>query len=255
MKKCERGACALLSLAVLLGLTSPLCGHLGFCLGALTVVCAGAAFWASLRIVERQKGLLYKLLRVPWFYTSTGLGIWLMAETVRLAHLALLGYMFKPSPADAVWVLGYVFLLTGLYKCSVPISSLARDAGLGSKLWVARVIPLALSVPLVAAVLAASHEAAAHGLWGVVAANALRVVMDLVLLTFSLEEIVMFYGGKMARSLALFSLGLAVMALSDLPYSVVGGYWPGNPLDALRVASYALMALGVYLYSKQPLVV
>ena len=245
----------MLFLPVLLMLISPLRGHLGFCLGALTVVCAGAAFWASLRIVERQKGLLYKLLRVPWFYVSTGLGLWLAAETVRLAHLALVGYLFRPSPADAVWMLGYVFMLVGLYRCAVPISSLANSAGLGGKLWAARLIPLALSIPLAVAVLAGSEEAAARGLWAVVAMNAMRVAMDLVLLLLSLEEMVVFYGGGMAKSLALLSLGLVAMALSDLPYSLVGGYWPGNPLDALRVASYALIALGVYSYSKQPLVV
>lgn len=251
----RRGCVFPFLLAVGVALLVPCCGHLGLYFGALTVLCAGAAFWASLKIVERQRGLLYRLLKAPWFYTSTGLGLWLTAETVRLAHLALMGYLFKPSPADAVWVLGYIFLLIGLYRCANPLSSLARNAGLGGKLWIARAIPLALSVPLVAAVLVSSHEAAAGGLWAVIAANAMRVAMDLVLLTFSLEEMVVFYGGKMARSLALFSLGLAVMALSDLPYSVVGGYWPGNPLDALRVASYALMALGIYSYSKQPLVV
>ena len=53
----------------------------------------------------------------------------------------------------------------------------------------------------------------------------------------------------------LLSIGFALLAVSDLPYSVIGGYYPGNLLDLLYVISYIVITIGIYIYSKQPTII
>jgi len=229
--------------------------HVELYVNALTVLAAGAAFWASLRVLERQKLILYELLRAPWFYISTGLGLWLAAETLWLAYIVLLGEPLELSVADIAWVLGYVFVFAGLYKGVKPLSPLLRNANLGRKMRLALGLPLLLGALLVAATLAEVPEAVAEEGLLVVIVDSLYVLLDIVLLTLSLEAMVFFWKGKFVSGPALFSLGLALLAVSDLPYFAVGGYYPGNALDLLCVVSYIVMAAGIYVYSRQPPVI
>jgi len=265
LRKCERRgsqvyyflalsvAAAVLTFSLLTLYSEPRCVELY--VNTLTVLAAGAAFWASLRVLERQKLILYELLRASWFYVSTGLGLWLAAETLWLAHIALLGEPPGLSAADIARALGYALVLAGLYKGVKPLSLLTRGAGLGYKMRLAYAIPSALGALLIAAALAEIPRAVAEeGLLAVIVGIS-YVVLDAALLTLSLKAVAFFWRGRFVGGPALLSLGLALLAVSDSPYSAVGGYYPGNPLDMLRAISYMVMAAGIYAYSRQPPVI
>jgi len=228
--------------------------HVELYVNALTVLAAGAAFWASLRVLERQKLILYELLRAPWFYISTGLGLWLVAETLWLAYILLVGEPLELSAADIAWVLGYILVFAGLYKGVKPLSSSLKST-LGHRMKLALGPPLLLGALLVAAALAEIPEAIAEEGLLVVIVDTSYVLLDMVLLTLSLEAVAFFWRGKFARGPALFSLGLALLAVGDLPYFAVGGYCPGSLLDLLYAVSYMVMATGIYVYSRRPPVI
>ena len=217
----------------------------------VTVLAAGATFWASLQVLEGQKWILYELLRAPWFYISVGLGLWLIAETVWLTYIVLLGEPLELSIADIAWVLGYVFMFAGLYRGVKPLHLLAKDTGLSRKTKLVYIAPLVLGILLIAETLAEAPRAIAEEGLPAVIMDTSYILLDVVLLTLSLETIVFFYGGKVARGLTLFSTGLALLAISDLPYFAIGGYYPGNPLDLLYIVSYMVIATGIYIYSRQ----
>lgn len=221
----------------------------------LTVLAIGAAFWASLQVLKRQKLILYELLRASWLYISTGLGLWLVAETAWLTYILLLEEPLELSVADIAWALGYAFMFAGLYRGVKPLSFLTKSTGLGHKMRLTYAIPLVLGTLLVAATLTEIPEAIAkEGLLTVVVDTS-YVLLDIVLLTLSLKAVVFFWRGRFVRGPALFSVGLALLAVSDLPYFAIGGYYPGNPLDLLCAVSYIVMATGIYVYSKQPPVI
>ena len=227
--------------------------HVELYVNALTVLAAGAAFWASLRVLERQKLILYELLRAPWFYISTGLGLWLVAETLWLAYILLVGEPLELSAADIAWVLGYILVFAGLYKGVKPLSSSLKST-LGHRMKLALGPPLLLGALLVATLAEIPEAIAEEGLL-VVIVDTSYVLLDMVLLTLSLEAVAFFWRGKFARGPALFSLGLALLAVGDLPYFAVGGYCPGSLLDLLYAVSYMVMAAGIYDYSRRPPVI
>ncbi len=224
-------------------------------LNVLAVVAAGATFWVSLRVLDRQRWILYDLLRAPWFYISTGLGLWLVAETMWLSYIVLFGEPLELSLADIAWLMGYVFIAIGLYRGVKPLSLLSREARLSHRMRLAYALPLALGVILAAATLAEVPQAIAEEGLLTVIVDTSYVLLDLLLLTLSLEGVVFFYGGRLAKGASLFSVGLALLAVSDLPYFAIGGYYPGNILDLFYVLSYVVMATGIYIYSKQPLMI
>jgi len=246
-------AAAVLTFSLLALYSEPRCVELYA--NTLTVLAAGASFWASLRVLERQKLILYEPLRASWFYVSTGLGLWLVAEALRLAHIALLGGPPGLSAADVARALGYALVLAGLYRGVKPLSLLTRGADLGYKARLAYAIPPALGAPLIAAALAEIPEAVAEEGLLTAIVGVSYVVLDAALLTLSLKAVAFFWRGRFVGGPALLSLGLALLAVSDLPYSAVGGYYPGNPLDMLRAISYMVMAAGIYAYSRQPPVI
>jgi len=224
-------------------------------LNALTVVAAGAAFWASLRVLERQRWILYELLRAPWFYISVGLGLWLTAETIWLAYIVLLGEPLEFSVAGATWLLGYVFMLVGFYRGVRPLTLLTKKTSLSRRMRVAYLASLVLGVLLLTATFTRVPGAIAEEGLATVLVDTLYVVLDLALLTLSLEGAIFLYGGRLTKGPALFSLGMALLTVGDLPYFVIGGYYPGNILDLLYVVSYIVMATGIYIYSRQPPVI
>ncbi len=225
----------------------------GACLDLLTVIASAAAFWASLRVLEKQRGILYDLLRAPWFYISAGLGLWLVAETIWFIYAAFLGRPLEVSLADSMWLSGYVSMIFGLYRGIKPLASISKDVKqVSRKVRLATVIPIALGVLLLALVITSAPREVIAKEPQVVVIDNLYMILDLVLLALTLQRVAFFYGGKVAKGPALFSLGLALMAISDMPYFVAGGYYPGNLLDLIYVISYIVIATGIYIYSKQP---
>ncbi|RLE84981.1 MAG: hypothetical protein DRJ39_02305 [Thermoprotei archaeon] len=224
-------------------------------LNTLTVLAAGAALWSSLQVMKKQKMILYRLLKTSWFYISLGLSFWLIAETLWLAYILFLGEPLKLSTADIAWTLGYFFVFLGLYKGIKPISSILKSSGLSSRMKLAYTIPLALGALLIALALAEVPEAIEEEGLITVFIDTSYVILDLLLLTLSIESVLFFYRSKITKGLYVFSIGLLLLTISDLPYFTIGGYYPGNLLDLLYVISYVVMAAGIYFYSRQPPVV
>lgn len=220
-------------------------------LNTLTVLTAGFSFWASLKVLNRQKWILYDLLKASWFYISIGIGLWLTAETIWLTYIILLGEPQELSIADLAWIFGYVFILAGLYKSVKPLYSIVKSAGLDYKTKVIYASPLVIGAILIGTTLAKIPDTLARENLLTVIVDTSYIILDLILFTLSLEATIFFYGGKAAEGNILFSTGLALLAISDLPYFVIGGYYPGNILDLLYVISYIVIATGIYVYSRQ----
>ncbi len=220
-------------------------------LNTLTVLAAGVSFWASLKALKKQKWILYDLLKASWFYISVGIGLWLTAETIWLAYIIFLGEPLKLSIADLAWVLGYVFVFAGLYIGVKPLSSIVKSVNLSYKTKIVYAVPLVIGAILIGTTLAAIPSALAEEHLLTVIVDTSYIILDLILFTLSLEIVISFYGGKVAKGHIFFSTGLALRAISDLPYFAIGGYYPGNILDLLYVISYIVIASGIYVCSRQ----
>jgi len=220
-------------------------------LNTLTVLTAGFSFWASLRVLNRQKWILYDILKASWFYISLGIGLCLTAETIWLVYIILLGEPQELSIADLAWIFGYIFIFAGLYKNVKPLYSIVKSAGLDYKTKIVYAAPLVIGAILIGTILAAIPGTLAREDLLTVIVDTSYIILDLILFTLSLEAAIFFHGGKAAKGHILFSTGLALLAISDLPYFVIGGYYPGNILDLLYVISYIVIATGIYVYSRQ----
>ncbi|GEM_PF-2531321 len=225
--------------------------HVELYLNTLTVIAVGFAFWASLRVLNRQKWILYKLLKASWFYISIGFGLWFIAETIWLTYTIILGKPLEFSIADITWLLGYIFIFAGLYRSVKPFSLLFKKTGLNHKMKLAYAIPSILGTLLIAITLVNVPEVVNEEGLTTVIVDTSYVILDLVLLTLALKALLFFNSGKISNGLTLFSTGLALLAVSDLPYFVIGGYYPWNILDLLYVISYIVIATGIYIYSRQ----
>ena len=225
--------------------------HIELYLNTSTVLAVGASFWASLKILKKQKWILYDLLKASWFYISVGIGLWLTAETIWLTYIILLGEPLELSIADLAWILGYIFILAGLYKNVKPLYSIVKSAGLDYKTKIVYAVPLVIGAILIGTILATIPGTLAREDLLTVIVDTSYIILDLILFTLSLEAAIFFHGGKAAKGNILFSTGLALLAISDLPYFVIGGYYPRNILDLLYVISYIVIATGIYVYSRQ----
>jgi len=200
----------------------------------------GAAFGSSLSILERHRRALGAISRSPWFYTSTGMGMWLVSETMGLVYAILEWSYHWLTPADLVWLIGCLVVLIGLWKGLRPLVKLVEEAGLGVLVKAVWAVSLVLGV-----VALISTAIGGAGLADV--PRVIRAALALALLALSLEGVALFYGGSAAKSMAAVSLGLVFLALGALASVFVEE-------SLLRIAGYALMAVGLYSYSKHVVV-
>ena len=230
-------------------------GNAGAYIGALTVLASAATFWSSLKVLEKQKRILYDLIRAPWLHISVGLGLWLVASTTQLVFILLAVEPPDASFADIVKMLGYSFMIAGLSRSFGSLASLAKKTYLKRRIVMAYALPITLGAVLLTISLGALPQASLQGKLASTLISTAYIILDIALFTLSLEGTAIFLGGEAAKGLTIFSAGLALLAVSHLPHITLGSYNLTYILDLINIVSNIVMATGIYLYSKQPLTI
>ena len=227
--------------------------NLGLLLNGIAVAAAAATVYAGITVIRQQKKIFGVSMRAPWFFISLGFFFWFAGEVC---------WFIEPKPchirpislADLMWVIGYVCVLYGFGSGLRPLTRLARVLG-GFKASITCAAPLLLASLLLSLMAPCLQRIFLEK--GSLAAlvDFIYVFLDIAVFTVAMEGAVFLGWRSRAKGLIIMSAGLIMLAISDIPYSLVGGYWPGNPLDLLYALSYMVIATGVYEYSRQPVVI
>ncbi len=189
-----------------------------------------------------------------WRHFSVGMALWTLAEGIWLYY----DYWQEiplpyPSISDVFWALGYVPIIVGFWwqYQSLNVSvTMPRRIVLG--LWTA--VLLVVGAFFVHPLLAVANS-------GGIAPFFLDVVymlLDIALLTALFWLVLALRGGKLAGAWRWMAFGFALLAASDVMFSVLtwhGLYYPEGETnfwsmatDYVYVMSYALAVLGLYRY-------
>ena len=212
----------------------------------IPVILLGIAVWLSFHIVSRQRFITYRLLNIPWFYVTMGLCLWFIAKNIEILYVLWLSFFSEISIADLLYLLGYVFFIIGLYRGIRFFSQVVKEVhSLKQKIKYAYIIPLLIGSLFLGTFLTNIKFILIENPI-ILILNILYFVLDLLLLMFSLEVSLIFYGGEVARGFIVLSLGLALLSLCELQYFLVGSWL----FDILYMVSHVFITLGVYTYSE-----
>jgi hypothetical protein len=185
--------------------------------------------------------------RLAWRLLGIGLVGFLLGQT----HLAFFQIVLGrpspyPSPADALFLAGYPFLLAAFWsfirayrESGFPVGSAGQHLFLGA---VAVLVFSAVAVVTLRPALTASAPALEKFLNAAYPAFDFLILIPLLIL---LRITLPFHGGRVWAIWAGLLAGMAAMCAADILYayfSTLGQSWLEPMLDALYVLSYVLMA-------------
>lgn len=218
-----------------------------------TILASMTSFYCSLKVLRRHLRVVGGVLESTWFFMSYGLGIWTVAEITFGLSRMLGGTASEFTLADVLWIAGYFLVAYSLYRLARPIQIMTRGSYLSRRIKLAYLLSAYLGGSLLILSLY-RLESAAPSIEGLDMFNLFYVALDAVLLTLSLQATIFFYYSNIWKSFLVFSLGMMLLAVGDLPYFVIGGYFPCNILDLLYSYSYLLIGLGLYIYNIQQVI-
>jgi len=191
-----------------------------------------------------------------WGFLAVGLLLWSLGEAIwAFYELVLKQELPYPCLADVVWVIGYIPLFTGLW---LRFRTLRRP-------------PPSQQLVIVLAIIAALIAlAVVFVIWPIITypeyergvekfLDALYPIGDLIVALGALFSVLALSGGTLARSWALVAAGFIMVACADIVFSYMTWneiYIHETPdllssmFDIAYYASYALMALGIYIQAR-----
>ncbi len=218
---------------------------------SLLGVVLSAALWRSFEAGE--------VSRTIWRSLTLGLALWTMGEAIwAVDQLLLNDRLGDPSPADAVWLLGYVPLSAGLFLRYRTYRIKPRT------IWHALLFTaIALMLALITLTLILPEvRSPAENHWLEHAVNTLYPMGDLLLAYLALLIVSGLAGGSLSSPWRLLAAGYLCVTLSDLlfAYAVRLGLYqtaptpapnlPSLAADWLYLASYLAIALGTYQHAR-----
>ncbi len=215
-----------------------------------TMVTAGVLLWRSF-----ARGEVLKLI---WAFLTLGMGLWAVAEVLSgYYELIAAAEVVYPSPADLLWVIGYLPLFAALL---LRFRSLrARPAGWQWGLALGIFVGLAALavVFVIGPIVADPHASLLEKVLNVV-----YPVGDLAVALIALLCMLVLVGGELSWPWGTIATGYLIMALADLLYGYAEwqGIYPAalvegrNFIAALAdvpyFASYVIVVLGVYMQAR-----
>jgi hypothetical protein len=190
-----------------------------------------------------------------WGFLAVGLLLWSLGEAIwAFYELVLKQELPYPSFADVVWVIGYIPLFISLW---LRFRTLRRTPQTGQLVVVLGifVVLVALAVVFVIGPIVTypEYEPIEKFL------DTLYPIGDLTVALGALLSVLALSGGALSRSWALIAAGFLLIACSDILFSYMTWneiYIHETPdlfsslLDITYYASYALMALGIYIQAR-----
>jgi hypothetical protein len=211
-------------------------------------VCAGGAF-ASALICLRRYGFGLRSFEAAWFFFTLGTGLWVLAEaTWALYYFVLNVPVPYPSLADFFYVGGYIPIIAGLgaYLGTFHMAMSRRRLGIAlGMIGVAAALAMSFVLPI---------EFAQSLPWSRVITDLLYPILDLVLLSFAVISLAIFYGGSIAKWWMLFGVGAGLYVFADefFLYQVANGtYYNGSIDDFVFMFGYLTFALAFYTHRKE----
>jgi len=179
-----------------------------------------------------------------WFVAKLAAGIYTLTAGVEPPY---------PSQLDAIWVLGCIFLILGLWSYTSSFKYLWLEAEEPLK----HLIPL---IPLATFFAVTTASLAAVNPFRLLSVNPLEAAMDFtytvldsILLSLATLNLLLFQRGILGRVWGLISGGVALGMLLDLlslQGLIEGWYYSGHPVEILAIWGFTLAALGANLYAK-----
>lgn len=186
-----------------------------------------------------------------WMLIGLGMAMWTAAELLWMyLEVGIGDDVPYPSPADIIWVVGYVPLIIGLFT---------GYRGLRVRLSARLRLVVALAYGVLLAALAhvflgpmffgPSSGSPAEAFFG-----SCYLVGDLTLAFIATLSLIVVWDGLIGRPWLSITIGMLLFALSDSGFSyadragtyAVGANWESAMIDVMYLAAYLLVALGAY---------
>jgi diguanylate cyclase (GGDEF)-like protein len=200
-------------------------------------VLIGCAVLCGLRAVDRREE------RTAWALIALGLLIYAGGNVYWSLVLANLEEAPFPSPADGLWLGGYLFFYIG-----IVLLARARLPRLGARLWLDGLIAALTVAAISAAVVFKAVRSATGGDTAAVVTNLAYPLADMVL--FGLVVGVMAAGRRrLDRTWIVLGVGFGVFAICDSIYLYQvskGTYETGTPLDLGWIAGALIISLAAW---------
>ncbi|MBN1437893.1 MAG: hypothetical protein JW929_00655 [Anaerolineales bacterium] len=194
-----------------------------------------------------------------WGAMTLGLACWSLAEGVWAGlYAGTGGEVPVPSAADLFWLIGYLPLGFSIaYQYSLLRATIPRSG----RLWLGGILT-GLAVVLAAAIMLPVFADPSSGPALQAAVSVAYSLGDIVVLSFALALVFVFFGGDLALSWGVIAAGILLHAVSDLLFGYAewhGLYYPGGRLNALSaafdllyIAAYAVWNIGLFLRLRLP---
>jgi hypothetical protein len=218
----------------------------------LSPVVALAASFLFFRVMVVVKDPKFQRL---WLLLGIGFGLWGIAEVIWAVYDLAAGEMPAVTPADLLWVIGYIPLYMAFAIRQRTVHRTLTEA----QKWMIGVISLVLLVvvAIIAILPILANFEPARWLEGLV--NLAYPVGDLGLVVMSCVSLLLLKGGRYSLGWRLIFTGIFVMSVSDILYNYATWneiYYPDERVDFLSsfidttyILSYMLAGFGAYVYS------
>jgi len=176
-----------------------------------------------------------------WLGFTAGVILWLVGTIYSLVMNVSIQF---PSPADALWVAGYVPFILALLFQIWPF----REAFSSWKLRSATLSTSVIGI-VVLAILIPPSMRAEHDFLSVVV-SLTYPLLDVVLLIVAIPSLIFFLDGIFWRPMLTVVCGIILTLLGDIAFDLTvlqGTYYDGHPLDLFFYWSYLAFSLGFYL--------
>ncbi len=220
---------------------------------AVITIASLVTFWASLKVLEKQRWVIEDYKKASWFYISAGIGIWAVAHAINFFYEYTGSFTSVFSVADLVMYFGYILLLGGFHISVKPITSLIKDTEISTNIKMVYIFTSLVGLLLIIMVLAnIPNILAEKGLFTILG-ETLYIIFDIAMLTTMLKIIVLYLGGTIAKRFATLAFGFAVITIGDSLLAITGDYMLYNGI--IRIIGYVILATAIYKYSDMPPVV
>lgn len=202
----------------------------------------------SLQVVQRLRKSPPDVVR-PWVFLTTGLGLWALAEIIWFCYILIVGHAPEISVCDFFWLFGYLPLTVGLWEIIRQFSRTLKS--IDYNVWKNPVMVLLVFtytlIFLIGAGRAMSIESSQEQEFFIIETS--YVLLDILLIVFSLAVARIFKGGITGFSLTLVATGFSLLAFADLLYTLVETS-EFILADILYALSYVIIAIGILVYLK-----
>ena len=183
-----------------------------------------------------------------------GFALWFAAKLLNAIYTVIVGVEPPyPSQIDAIWVLGCIFLILGLWSYTSKFKILWREAAEPLKHLIT-LTPVAVFFTVTMISLAAVNPFKLINVDPLEASmDFTYTILDSILLSLAILNLLLFRRGILGRVWALISGGVALGMLLDLlslqGFMETWYYW-GHPVEILAIWGFTLAALGANLYAE-----